>query len=45
MRNLCFLLLVVFNAGCHTTAGMLSGASEDLSRAGEWIKEKTDPYD
>ena len=39
-----YLIILIFMSlvGCQTTAGILSGAGEDLSRAGEWIKDKTD---
>jgi len=38
-----YLVILFFWAliGCQTTAGFLNGAAEDLNRAGEWIKEKS----
>jgi len=33
-------LIVVATYGCGTVGGAVSGAGQDLSRAGEWIKTR-----
>jgi predicted small secreted protein len=38
MRFLAILLVPVFLSACGTLGGAVSGAGEDLQRAGEWIK-------
>lgn len=39
MRILIFVLTVAL-AGCGTVGGAVSGAGNDLQRAGEWIKSR-----
>lgn len=34
------IALVSVLTGCGTVGGAVSGAGQDLSRAGEWIKDK-----
>lgn len=34
------VLLVGLLTGCNTLGGMLSGAGQDLTKAGEWVKSK-----
>lgn len=38
--HLFIILSVGALAGCNTLGGMLSGAGQDLSKAGEWVKSK-----
>jgi hypothetical protein len=33
-------LLLITVAGCGTMGGAVSGAGQDLSRAGEWIRSR-----
>lgn len=39
MRILIFVLVVMLT-GCGTVGGAVSGAGNDLQRAGEWIKSR-----
>lgn len=38
MKFIAILLLPLVLAACGTLGGAVSGAGEDLQRAGEWIK-------
>lgn len=38
MKFLAILLVSTVLTGCGTLGGAVSGAGEDLQRAGEWIK-------
>jgi predicted small secreted protein len=41
MKHLVFVVLLASTlVGCGTIGGAVSGAGTDLSRAGEWIKNK-----
>lgn len=41
LRNLALVVVIsVSLTGCGTLGGAVSGAGEDLSRAGEWIKNR-----
>jgi predicted small secreted protein len=40
MKHLVVLLLVTCMTGCGTIGGAVSGAGQDLSKVGEWIKNK-----
>jgi predicted small secreted protein len=41
MKHLVLVVLVASTlVGCGTIGGAVSGAGQDLSRAGEWIKNK-----
>lgn len=38
MKFLAILLIPIMLSACGTLGGAVSGAGEDLQRAGEWIK-------
>jgi len=40
MKTLILLLFAVSITGCGTVGGAVSGAGNDLQRAGEWIKSR-----
>lgn len=40
MKLLASLAFVLVLTGCGTLGGAVSGAGEDLSRAGEWIRNR-----
>ena len=40
MKTLILTLFLVTLTGCGTVGGAVSGAGQDLSRAGEWIRAK-----
>lgn len=40
MKTLIMLLFVVSITGCGTVGGAVSGAGNDLQRAGDWIKSR-----
>jgi len=40
MKNAVLVLVVAVLTGCGTAGGLVSGAGEDLKKAGEWIKSK-----
>ena len=41
LRNLALVVVLsIALTGCGTLGGAVSGAGEDLSRAGEWIKNR-----
>ena len=40
MKFMCMILVANILVGCGTIGGAVSGAGSDLSRAGEWIKNK-----
>ena len=40
MKFLCLIALVAVLAGCGTVGGFVSGAGTDLTKAGEWIKNR-----
>jgi predicted small secreted protein len=41
MKHLVFAVLLASTlVGCGTIGGAVSGAGQDLSKAGEWIKNK-----
>lgn len=39
MKAIIVVMLSVSLAGCGTLGGAMSGAGEDMKRAGEWIKK------
>lgn len=40
MKLAIVILTLTVLTGCGTVGGMVSGAGDDLKRAGEWIKSK-----
>ena len=40
MKYVYIMMLSVILTGCGTLGGAVSGAGEDLSKVGEWIKSK-----
>lgn len=40
MKSVLALLMVVMLSACGTMGGAVSGAGEDLQKAGNWIKSK-----
>lgn len=40
MKHLVIILLAACVTGCGTIGGAVSGAGQDLSKAGEWIKRR-----
>jgi hypothetical protein len=40
MKHLIFITVVVVASGCSTMGGAVSGAGQDLQKAGEWIKSR-----
>jgi predicted small secreted protein len=40
MQYLIVSLLLITVTGCGTMGGAVSGAGQDLSRAGEWIRSR-----
>jgi len=40
LQYLLLSLLLITVAGCGTVGGTVSGAGQDLSRAGEWIRTR-----
>ena len=40
MKGFSVVILSIFLAGCGTLGGAISGAGEDLNRAGQWIKNR-----
>lgn len=40
MKLLASLVLAVMLAGCGTVGGAISGAGQDLTKAGEWIRDR-----
>jgi predicted small secreted protein len=40
MKTLFVIVLSVMLTACSTLGGAVSGAGEDLSKVGEWIKSK-----
>jgi len=40
MKTLLMFLFVVSITGCGTVGGAVSGAGNDLQRAGDWIKSR-----
>lgn len=40
MKTLLALLLAVTLTGCGTVGGAVSGAGNDLQKAGDWIKSR-----
>jgi predicted small secreted protein len=40
MKLLALLVVATALTGCGTMGGAVSGAGQDLSRAGEWIKSR-----
>ena len=40
MKYILIPLMVVFLSACGTLGGAVSGAGEDLQKAGSWIKSK-----
>ena len=40
MKHLIIITVVVIASGCSTMGGAVSGAGQDLQKAGEWIKTR-----
>jgi predicted small secreted protein len=40
MRTAIVIVAMAVLTGCGTAGGLVSGAGEDLKKAGEWIKNK-----
>lgn len=40
MKHLVVVLACAWLAGCGTLGGAVSGAGQDLTKAGEWIRSK-----
>ena len=40
MKKLAIILVVALLTACGTIGGTVSGAGDDLKRAGEWIKSR-----
>lgn len=40
MKKLFLILMVAVLTGCGTIGGTVSGAGDDLKKAGEWIKSR-----
>jgi predicted small secreted protein len=40
MKFIAAILVSLVLTGCGTVGGAISGAGEDLSRAGDWIKSR-----
>lgn len=40
MKQVLIMALVAVLTGCGTVGGAVSGAGQDLSKAGEWIKNR-----
>jgi predicted small secreted protein len=40
MKQLMLILSLAVLAGCGTIGGAVSGAGQDLTKAGEWIRNK-----
>lgn len=40
MKHLIFITVVAIASGCSTMGGAVSGAGQDLQKAGEWIKTR-----
>ena len=40
MKHLILILSVAALTGCGTIGGAVSGAGQDLTKAGEWIRNK-----
>ena len=40
MKLLASLVLAFVLAGCGTVGGAVSGAGQDLTKAGEWIRDR-----
>lgn len=40
MKNLVVVFMVSLLTACGTVGGMVSGAGDDLKKAGEWVKSR-----
>jgi predicted small secreted protein len=40
MKNLVVVCMVSLLTACGTVGGMVSGAGDDLKKAGEWVKSR-----
>lgn len=40
MKRLLSILMVAVLTGCGTIGGTVSGAGDDLKKAGEWVKSR-----
>jgi len=40
MKRLFLVLMVAVLTGCGTVGGAVSGAGDDLKKAGEWVKSR-----
>jgi hypothetical protein len=40
MKHLILITMIAIASGCSTMGGAVSGAGQDLQKAGEWIKSR-----
>ena len=40
MKHLVCVVAILLLSGCGTVGGFVSGAGQDLSKAGDWIKNR-----
>jgi predicted small secreted protein len=40
MKHLIFIVVIFIASGCSTMGGAVSGAGQDLQKAGDWIKSR-----
>lgn len=40
MKNLCIIVMCVIITACGTVGGTVSGMGSDLTKAGEWIRNR-----
>lgn len=40
MKHVILVLMIAMLTGCNTAGGLVSGAGEDLKKAGDWIRSK-----
>jgi predicted small secreted protein len=40
MKHLLLVVMIMVVSGCGTVGGAVSGAGDDLKKAGEWVKSR-----
>ena len=40
MKHLLLIAMIMVVSGCGTVGGAVSGAGDDLKKAGEWVKSR-----
>jgi len=40
MKHLLLVVMMMVVSGCGTVGGVVSGAGDDLKKAGEWVKSR-----